>query len=537
MTKKLLALLLALVLCVGVFAACGNNNNDDTGSGSTIQGGLVNGVYVTPNFNGGKITMYMPNNSDIDPSKTWLNDTVEAHLNLTLDIIEGADLTGMLAKGEVPDLQWTNTYSSLGMQQNGRQDKIYINIYDYLDQMPNLKKVLEDPANAHYVQKYSLAEGEMYNVPVIKQGGDTSTKYAFLYRKDVFDKNNLKFPTNQTEFVATLEKLKELYPDSYPFVMRQMTGNMQGAQAFGHLWGGVHLLRGEYSSVFTLDADGKYYLATSSQAYKEMAMFMKEMTDKGLMHKSSLTLDYGGWVATFSGNESFITYDKVDRLPAINNALVSVNAEYLMTAADPFNFGTHATTGAKVSVSFAETGPQYSFCIGNGKNVQAVIKYVDWLYSEEGQIMTNWGVKDVSYVESAEGVKSFKEGFLDSKGGLVQSGLYAASMSGVLDFEAYKGSCDANMVASLEIAAKYEGGTPAQVPLVFSEKDNLTWGTVAKSFETYTRAELTKFISGQRDFSTWDNVIQELKDNYKYDWLMDLHVNSLAERQQALGKK
>ena len=527
MTKKLLALFLALVLCVGVFAACGNNNNDDTGSGSGTGNGVVSGPYVTPDFDGAKITQYMPNNTQINPNETWLNGEVKKHLDLDLDIIEGADLTGMIATGKVPDLQWFNSFSTVGMQQNGR-DGVYINIYDYLDQMPNLKKFLEDPANAAHVEKFTVGEREMYNVPVVEKGGNAQ-KYAFLYRKDIFDKNNLTWPTNQAEFVAVLKELKRIYPESMPFAMRQMTSNMQGAQAFGHLWGGVHLLRGEYTSVFTLDANGKYYLGTTSQAYKEMAMFMKDLLDQGLMHASSLTLDTTQWTSAFSSNTSFITYDKVDQLNGLNTSGKQLNdASFQMVAGAPFNFGTYATTATTVSTSFASAGTKYSYAIGNGKNVQNVIKYVDWLYSEEGQMMTNWGVKDVSYVESAEGVKTFKEGFLESKGGLIQAGLWATCMSGCTDMVAYRASCNADLAAALELAEKYEGGTPAQVPLYFGDADNALWPTYAKAFETYTRGELTKFISGQRDFSTWDNVIQELKDNYQYDWLLKLHEDTLA---------
>ena len=530
MTKKLLALLLSVVLCVGVLAACGPNKND--GPGKPVSNVKYNGD--TPDFQGTTITMHMPNNSDIDPDNTWLNKTVDKHLNVNLKIIEGADLTGMLLEGKAPELSWTNAYSSLDMQRNGRQDGVFVNVYDYLDYMPNLKKFLEDPANVAYVEKYSLAKGEMYNVPIIKKGGDVQ-KFAFLYRKDIFTENDIAFPTTQEEFVATLQKLKDLYPDSTPFVMRSLDGNMQGMQAFGHLWGGMHMLRGEYSTVFTLDADGKYYLGTTSQAYKEMAMFMKDLMDRGLMHKSSLDMDLGKWQAAFSGEEAFITYDKVDRLPALNNAGKAINPNFLVTAGDPFNFGTYAATATKVSTSFATTGPQYSFRIGNTANVLNVCAYVDWLYSEEGQLMTNWGVKDVSYVE-VDGVKTFKKEFIEEHGTLTATGLYAPSMSGVMDFDAYKASCDENMLASIELAAKYEYGSPAQVALVFSQQDNILWQTNAKNFETFTRGELVKFISCQRPFSEWDNVVQEAKADYKYDWLMDLHVNALAAHKESFGK-
>lgn len=155
--------------------------------------------------------------------------------------------------------------------------------------MPNVKAFIEDPANASDVTKYTVREGVMYCLPVHTE--QVVDPYIFLYRKDLFEKHDLQWPTNQEEFVAVLRKLKEEYPSSYPFVMRAINGNMQSIMGFSHLWGATHLNQGAYNTIFTLDENGEYYMAQVGENYKEMCQFLNELMNEGLMHPSCATMD------------------------------------------------------------------------------------------------------------------------------------------------------------------------------------------------------------------------------------------------------
>ena len=529
MTKRLIALLLALVLCVGVLAACGPKNDPTTepSKGNESTGTVTEGPYVAPDLTGVKITYYAADDKDVVMEDTWLDSAIEKYLGLDLEIIEGADLTGLYASGKSPELLYKNSYTQGDIDLAA--DGAFINIYDYLDKMPNVKKYLEDPANAADVQKFTVSEGVMYYLPITQIGG-TAAKYSFLYREDIFKANNLTFPTNQTEFMATLKKLKEIYPDSMPFVMRQMTGNMQGAQAFSFLWGATHVLPGQWSTIFTLDADGKYYLGTTSSAYKEMAQFFKDLTDQGLMHKSFMTIGTTDWYAAMGNGTSFITYDKVDRLPDMNKTVQGFDANAVCVAAAPFNFGTYAKTATVVTTSFAANATGYCYGIGNTANKENVMKYVDWLYSEEGQIFTNYGIENESY-KVVDGKIEFIDSFLEAQGGLKKAGLWCAWLSGITDFKAYIASADEAVAKSLEVAAPYEFKAPYQVKLSYNDVEKLVWDTYNKAAYDYALAEYSKFILGQRDFSTWDDLQKELETTYYLKQLLQIHESAL-EREQ-----
>lgn len=531
MFKKALALILALACCFALLAGCGGNGEDETKDAGKKNPALEN--YEAPDLGGVTINMYMTQNNDYDPKGSYTHGIVEDALNFSYNITELDSFANqyltMLAEGNVPDVTWMNSYMQTYVQLG--LDGAYINIYDYLDMMPNVEAYLNDPENAQDVARYTVDDGVLFALPIHHQG--STAPYTFLYRKDIFDANNLTFPTNQEEFVATLRKLKEIYPDSYPFIMRSMTGNMQGAQQFGQLWGASHVLQGNYGTIFTLDENGKYFMAQVSEPYKEMAMFFNELTAEGLMHKSSMTVDTAGWMEAFASDTSFITYDKTDRINPINRTGQSLKEEFQIVAAAPFNFGTYATQTDVVSTSWEAgigSGTGYLYCIGDNDNKENTIKFIDWLYSEQGQILTNWGVEGESWEwdDKEAGTRKYIDSFIDEQGGRVKMGLGGAAMVGVIHFDAYVNSLTESEKESLELAQEFLAKNPAQHKIEFNDEEQLLYDTYGTACFNYALAELSKFILGQRDFSQWDQVIQEMKAKYKYDELMQIHEAALA---------
>ena len=526
MKKRLISLLLAAVCLITLLAGCGGEGEETKPAQTqTVVG------YVAPDLSGTKITQYMPTNSDFDPEKTWLNTAVEAYLGVDLEIVEADKLStllrDMVEQWNLPDLIWTNGYTHSSLGAYGEQGA-FINILKYLDAMPNVKAYLEDPDNAKTVEAYTYKEGEMYAIPV-KQTGSAAV-YTFLYRKDIFDKHNLQWPANQEEFVAVLRKLKELYPNSQPFVLRNMQKNIQAAQVMGHLWGASHVIPG--NQVFTLGEDGQYYLAPISNAYREMAQFFYDLIGEGLMNKNSLSVDTNGWQKSFYTNESFITYDKVDRLPVLNAAGRETDPEFLMTGGEPFNMGSYAKETDEVVTSFAGGVSSYAYMIGDNANLDNVLQYVDWLYSDEGRVMTNWGVEDESYIYDAQGNRMFAEGFVESVGGWENTGLCKTAISGIVDFDAYTASCEPYMQDSLAIAQKYAGKAPEQVALPFNEDEQLLMKTYASGLYQRICGEWLRFVQGQNDFAQWDEVFRDVKEIYMHDALQKAHQDAYERLKQ-----
>lgn len=435
---------------------------------------------------------------------------------------------------EAPDLTYFNGYNDV-YTQFGR-DGAYVNIYNYLDQMPNVKAFLEDPKHANDVARFMVGEEELYCLPIYTEA--KNDPYTFLYRKDIFDANNLTFPTNQEEFVATLRKLKELYPKSYPFVIRNMSGNAPTIQSFGHLWGASHVNVGIANTIFTLDENGEYYCAQFSEAYKEIAKFLLELSQEGLMHPSCATMDTATWQEAFASGSSFITFDKTDRLPQLTKTGRSLNKDFTMTAAAPFNFGEYAKTTEDVSTSF-ETGigggSTFWYAIGYNENKEYSMAYLDWIYSQEGQNMTNWGIEGESYTVEADGSKKFIDAFLDEQGGLQASGIYQPGFTSVRMIDAYMASLSENEKDSLALGLQYVEKSAPQHLLRYTEEEQFLFDTYATALYNYVQGEWLKFFLDRSDFSQWDSVMETLKGKYHYDDVLKIHQDALARVMEEKG--
>lgn len=523
MKKRVIALLLAAACCAALLAGCGEG-------GTQMEEGNLS--YIIPDMSGAQMELYIPTNSDFEIEGSYANITQEKHLNMDLCVVEGnvaAMTREKIAQGEVPDLIWTNGYNHDAWSWFVDEQGLFVNVLECLDLMPNLKAYLQDPANKEMVDKFTYEEGKMYAVPTWKTG--SAEIYAYLYRKDIFDKHGLTFPTNQEEFVTVLRKLKELYPESEPFAMRSMKKNIQAAQHYGHLWGASHLTLNS-GVAFTLDADGNYYLAQTSRAYQEMAEFWHGLMAEGLMNKKSTTMATDGWYGYFRENTSFITYDKVDRLPLMNKNGQMDNPDFLVVAGAPFNMGSYAQETDVVATSFAEDVTSNAFLIGYGENMGDVLAYVDWLYSAEGQLLTNWGVEGESYEVAEDGTKYFKEGFLESVGGWAASGLGASGAYGIMDFSAYKAACEPYLAQSITLAEQFAGKSPKQPILSFTKDEATVYRTWATGMYNYVCGEWYKFVSGERDLAQWDQVLERVKKHYGYDELIKIHQDAYRRLQQ-----
>ncbi len=525
MKKRVISLLLAILCCVTVLAGCGESDAQTETTGA---------FYITPDLDGIQLNIYTTANTDNDIEGSYLDHTLENYLNGDLQFSEVDSLASvvrkMAAEGTPPDVVYLSGYTHSGWGVLGEEEQAFVNLYDCLDSMPHLKAYIEDPANREVVEKFTYSEGKMYAMPVKKSG--SAAIYAYLYRQDIFEKHGLTFPTNQEEFVAVLRKLKQLYPDSAPFVMRSMKKNIQAAQNYGHLWGASHLSQSSSGVAFTLDAEGNYYLAPVSQAYKELAQFWKELMDEGLMNKESLKMGTDGWYQAFAENKSFITYDKVDRLPLMNQNGKYDNADFQAVAGAPFNMGSYAEKSDVVSTSFAAGVTSNCFMIGYNENIGESIAYLDWLYSPEGSQMTSWGLEGESYEVAKDGTKSFKEGFIESQGGWAATGLGTAGVCGVFDFDAYKAACEPYLAESITIAEQFVGKSPKQPLLSFTEEERLMYVTYASGMYNYAVGEWYKFVSGQRDIAEWDQVLERCKKVYGYDELLKIHQSAYERVKQ-----
>ena len=161
--------------------------------------------------------------------------------------------------------------------------------------------------------------------------------------------------------------------------------------------------------------------------------------------------------------------------------------------------------------------------------------YLDWLYSEPGVTLTNWGIEGVSYEVDENGNKKFIKEFLDEQISLTLAGLRQPGLSGIRLNDAWMASLSEEDAASLEMGLEYVNKNPAQHLIRYTEDEQIIYDTYALSCYNYANAQWVKFLLGQRDLAEFDQVMGELKAKYHYDELMEIHKAALARVKEKYG--
>ncbi|MBQ2743919.1 MAG: extracellular solute-binding protein, partial [Oscillospiraceae bacterium] len=94
---------------------------------------------------------------------------------------------------------------------------------DMAEYMPNYNAWLASLSEDQYavsVNNRIASDGKVYYTPGTGREG-TARMYAWLYREDIFKKHGLTAPTTYDELYEVCKKLKEIYPNAYPFCLRQ----------------------------------------------------------------------------------------------------------------------------------------------------------------------------------------------------------------------------------------------------------------------------------------------------------------------------
>jgi len=407
MLKKAFSMILALVLCLGIFVGCDSNTPAETTKPTqTTQPAASDAPSTAPQETEPeklyfeeplKITMARP--AQVDCS--WYYDLVKELLNVEIQVMDMDNFSEqyslMVSENNLPDLTWMNG-NAFG-NEYGPQGA-YINVMDYLDQMPNFKAMLE--ANPKYLESslFVTDSGAMYHMPCIQVNGTTILR-GWYYREDIFEKHGLEWPTTREELEAVLRKLKELYPESYPICMRYLGGaHITNVVDMGVAFDTKLIFPGRNSAYANLDNDtGKWYEGATSENMKEMISWLKQMMDEDLIHPSGPTMSNDEWKAYLNTSNGFISWDRVDQLASINVEGVKQNPDFKLVVADPIPM-VDSAEAAYVAPDLTN----YSFLISaNCERLDDVLAYLDWMYSKEGILATNYGKEGETYTLDADG--------------------------------------------------------------------------------------------------------------------------------------
>lgn len=518
------------LLCCGMLMAGMTGCGDKGGSSSSTPGSKTESSTPTSqsgSASSGKlldepleIEFLLGGNDNFDPDGIMMKEIEEkTNVHLKINAIPsdyGTKRNTMLASNDIPDAVWcelTNIkqYGPLGM---------FLNLSDYEEDMPNYMALInaddrKDATKVLYLDGnlYTFARLGRYRVPVAT---------AAVIRTDLLEKNNLPMPTTFEELFETFMKLKEIYPDKYMLSSRQGTNYLVGQFAYPLGSGGFPTFL-KTNPMYYEPNDNAYRFGPIHENFKVVLDYLHRLYENKLLDPDYGTNSGDEFVEKMSNGSLLFYYD--------NNSLASRNYNVALQDKDPdakldYMDPLQNSFGETRAYIFQKDWLERNDVVINAKvkRPHDVVKFFDWLYSEEGALISNFGKEGETYVVEdgkAKIAPAMYEKFADVPKSNLHSEIDKYIGGGhyfdVYRDESFQAECAPELFIEQgeRIRKNVEAGkiqyAKDDMVLIFTNEEQDKLATLQANTLTVFNSNIDRFITGDRPISEFDAFVEELK--------------------------
>lgn len=406
---------------------------------------------------------------------------------------------------------WNPTEEVVRYGQNGT---IY-DLTDYIEQYaPSYNAIL----NQHEeYRKIATFDGKMYSTLAINDVPRDQTFKQFI-NQTWLDRLHLKMPTNVDELYTVLKAFKEEdpngngIPDEIPLSSASLNQTRNFLMsAFGFVSTSLEVKEGQIVFVPSEDAY-RSYLNYAAMLYKE-----------GLLDNNTFTMDErdlaakGNLVGCFDGSAAYLIVGEKN------------DADY--TAISPL---TSAINQEKMWLGFNTVTPSALIIPSTTPYVKEIIRWIDFLYSEEGIALQAFGEENVDYVWTDETKEHFIFQVPDGKNIEEFRGTLTPGVGlGVVtywskDFVLKEINEYTERINQAVADASYMDYLKIPLPdLVFSKEENSQIAIIKTDLDIYMSSFEQKIISGRETLNdtSWNEHLSNLK-KLKVDQLLQIYQDA-----------
>ncbi len=487
--KKYVHLSLVLILVLSMLAGC--VGNDKPGGETPQQPDGTTGIVEQPPKT---LTMMIQSHASWPYNADWyVWDLIEEKVNIKLDVttVVGGDyqekLNIVIASQDLPNI--IHIMGSPSEINKYGADGALLDLLPHLGKMPNVKKYLEEN-NAKYLS-YLSADGKLFAFPPGQGAGETNRR-GWLYRKDIFEKHDLKIPETSDDLYALMKQIKGLYPDSYPYTWRG--GLSSQISMFVPLWGTG------WKAYFDHDA-GKFNYGPIEDEFKEMVEYINKAFNEDLLPPDILTLTTAQWQNLVSTDKVFITTDYLTRIDTLNSAVREENPDFTIAYMKPIAMG-----------SKGENKFTYSTIISNAltisstnKELDATFRLFDFYLSDEGMELLSWGEEGKTY-NVVNGERKFinSESIADIRNNF---GLTTYGTNVNMDYNSHMSTFSPELFDAYEQGVKYD--MREDIEPAFTEEEYEEFVHLDEALKKHKETAVAQFFIGSRSLDEWDQYVQE----------------------------
>jgi ABC-type sugar transport system, periplasmic component len=496
--KRVVALVLVMLMVLSL-AACGNNTgkeNTSSTTAATTQGTTVAAGPAKLFDQPVTLSMITYSNASWPFKEDWfIMKAMKEATNVTLDVKAYGDEANdkiqlAIASGDLPDIIYMDTIHA----NNYAMDGPFVCVSDNMSKLPSFSKWYDTTASAKEdLKSYTAADGKVYMFPIV--GGLGNNEMGWLIRKDILDKNSLTIPTTDEELYTVLKALKKAYPDSYPLALRvalEYRFNVIGPE-----WSTSNDAYYDFTN-------NVWKYGPTDDNFKQMVIFFKKLVSEGLISPDFLTMPTNSWVELLSTSKSFVTCDYITRLDFFNKPMQKENPDANMVWMAPPKGGAN---GKNQLLRTSYNGGGNVVC--NTKNSDNAMKFVDWLYSDQGEELTNWGKEGETY-----NVVNGERQFITDATGSTKEMLYGLLTFGFnlrMDDKCAETQYKGGTLDGIKSYYNYcEEHFNPKMWLSFTKDESDKVNPLKTTLQTNMFENITKFILGQTDMSQWDAYVAKM---------------------------
>ncbi|MEK4909447.1 extracellular solute-binding protein [Niallia sp. FSL M8-0099] len=518
--RKFITVTTALVISASLLAGCQKSASSDKKENKVTTESVDNvnkeGFPIVKEpidltFFTGK---YEPNLDDYEETLVFKTYQEKSGINVTFNEVPFATLTEKrnlaLASGEYPDVFYSSRIPSADLYKYGKQG-IFIPLNDLIEEYaPNIKAAMEKHPDIK--KGLTMPDGNIYSLPSYY----SPEFLPMLIGKPIWikgewlEKLGMDEPKTIDEFYQYLKAVKETdlngngKKDEIPLSATSIAQIMDSIKGS---WGvGTRGLGHKFVDVDPETNELRFF--RTDDRFKEVLEFIHKLNKEGLIDEEIYTMDDNKLNA--KGSQGIL-----------GTAIVP-NPETVFTNQKDYIGlggleGPHGDTlYSHVKSPLVHVG---AFAITDkNKNPQATIRWIDYFFGEEGATLQFMGVEGETYEKNGDGKPQFTEKITNNPDGLTFDQAltpYVTWMGGSYPGyvqEKYFGGSEA-LPSSVAVGDKVQPDAPKEIWNGFNYTDDelkfkLAAGTDLETFINETEAA---FIAGDKDFSEWDQYVEQVK--------------------------
>ncbi|AYV68282.1 ABC transporter substrate-binding protein [Niallia circulans] len=518
--RKLITVTTALVMSASLLAGCQKSASSDKKENKVTTESVDNvnkeGFPIVKEpidltFFTGK---YEPNLDDYEETLVFKTYQEKSGVNVTFNEVPFATLTEKrnlaLASGEYPDVFYSSRIPSADLYKYGKQG-IFMPLNDLIEEYaPNIKAAMDKHPDIK--KGLTMPDGNIYSLPSYY----SPEFLPMLIGKPIWikgewlEKLGMDEPKTIDEFYQYLKAVKETdlngngKKDEIPLSATSIAQIMDSIKGS---WGvGTRGLGHKFVDVDPETNELRFF--RTDDRFKEVLEFIHKLNKEGLIDGEIYTMDDNKLNA--KGSQGIL-----------GTAIVP-NPETVFTNQKDYIGlgglkGPHGDTlYSHVKSPLVHVG---AFAITDkNKNPQATIRWIDYFFGEEGATLQFMGVEGETYEKNGDGKPQFTEKITNNPDGLTFDQAltpYVTWMGGSYPGyvqEKYFGGSEA-LPSSVAVGDKVQPDAPKEIWNGFNYTDDelkfkLATGTDLETFINETEAA---FIAGDKDFSEWDQYVEQVK--------------------------